>query len=117
MLINPFVFSDISNPFKQEARAYPVDFVYPKSRVFVTALQIPRNYSLRKLPEAFILKHENGGATFSMVSNLNKNLLTIKCSLNIARQIFTENEYASLRNFFTEVNRTMSKAIHIDKKL
>lgn len=117
ILINPFIFSDISNPFKLNTRMYPVDFLYPKSRVFVMAFHIPSDYSLRNLPEPFILKHENGGATFSMLSSLHKDLLTIKCSLNIARQIFTENEYASLKTFFSEVNRTMSKAIHIDKKL
>jgi hypothetical protein len=116
-LINPFVFCDISNPFKQEERQYPVDFVYPRNRSVIVSFNIPKDYALRKVPEQYSITPENGGAKFTFMSSLNNNLLTIRCTLKIEKQIYTQDEYAPLRQFFIAINRKISEPIQIDKKI
>ena len=115
-LINPFLFADILNPFKNEKRQHPVDFIYPRSRSIIISVKIPENYTLRKLPESCMIAPESGGAIFSLVSTLNANLLTIVCTFKIEKQIFVPNEYPELRRFFTETYRKISQPLQIDKK-
>jgi hypothetical protein len=83
----------------------------------VISFKIPEEYLLRKLPETFVLKPENGGAKFSYLASLSQNVLTIKCTLQIEKQIFNEDEYGILRAFFVEVNRKISEGIELDKKI
>jgi hypothetical protein len=115
MVINPFILTDIVTPFKDVNRNYPVDLLYPKNRSVIISFRIPDNYRLRRLPESIVLKPECPGAKFSFMSTLNNNMLTIKCTLNIERQIFTETEYGALKTFFSEINRILSEPIQIDK--
>jgi len=116
LLINPFLFSDISNPFKREERRYPIDFISPRNRSVIISFKIPDNYTLRRVPEAVSFSPEFGGAHFSFMSSLNNNVLTIVCRLRIEKQIFSQEEYAPLRQFFIEINRKISEPIQIDKK-
>jgi hypothetical protein len=116
IVINPFVFNDITNPFKQEGRNHPIDFLYPRSRTITISFQIPENYVLRKIPEKFAVAPESGGAKFTYLANLSNNILTVRCTFQVERQMFTEAEYPALRGFFVEVNRKISEAIQLDKK-
>ena len=115
LLVNPFHFSEVSNPFKVADRLYPIDFTYPRTQSIIVSLRLPEGYSLRKLPDQLALAPAEG-ARFGFVSSLNNNILTIICTLKIDRQIFTQEEYSSLRDFFSEVNRKLSEPIQIDKK-
>lgn len=117
MVLNPFIFSDIENPFKNEYREHPIDFLYPRTRSIIVSIDIPSNYTLRATPESIALRPEHGGARFSYQCSMMNNVLTIQATLQVDRQIFPENEYAPLRNFFMTVNKKLSEPIQIDKKL
>ena len=115
LLINPFYFTDISNPFKFPERNYPIDFIYPRTQSVIVSIRLPSGYSLRKLPEQFSLSPLEG-ATFAYISSMNNGILTIICTLKIGRQIFTQDEYQALRDFYTEINRKLTDPLQVDKK-
>jgi hypothetical protein len=116
IVINPFIFNDISNPFKATQRFYPVDFICPQKRSIIITFKLPDGYTLRKTPEDMVIVADTGGAKFSFASSFSNSVLSIKCNLQIDKQIFGEEEYPTLRNFFVEVNRKVSESIQIDKK-
>lgn len=116
MLINAFYFSNISNPFKLTERDYPIDFIYPRTQSIIFSLKVPDGYSLRKVPDALSLSPVDG-ARFGFVSSLNHNILTVICTLKIEKQIFTQEEYGPLRDFFSAVNRKLLEPLQIDKKI
>jgi hypothetical protein len=116
LLINPFLFNDIVNPFKSEKRQYPVDFVSTLKRSITISIKIPDRYAVQRIPESVLLKPECGGAKFSYQAGLSGNMLNVKCMLSIDRQIFTESDYAALRYFYSEVYRKLSEPIQLYKK-
>jgi hypothetical protein len=116
MILNPFVLTDMDNPFKAEKRNFPIDFIYPRTRSVTMVFQIPENYSLRSVPESIVLVPEKGGARFVYRCTVMNNMLTIKCDLLILNQIYNEGEYPALRNFFVNVNSILTRPIQFDKK-
>jgi transglutaminase-like putative cysteine protease len=51
MYVNPLLFLTLTeNPFKQEIREYPVDFVYPNQNKFNISLTIPEGFKLCHSP-------------------------------------------------------------------
>ncbi|MEO5603274.1 MAG: hypothetical protein ABIR06_20295 [Cyclobacteriaceae bacterium] len=116
VIINPFIFNDIANPFKHAERHYPVDFIFPQKRSIIVTIKVPDGYILRKTPEDMVITADTGGAKFSFMSSITNSVLSIRCNLQIDKQIFDEQEYPTLRNFFIEVNRKISESIQIDKK-
>lgn len=116
IFISPFLFSDITNPFRNENRQHPIDFIYPRSRSILISVQIPQNYILRNLPEPCRIAPASGGASFTLTSSYNNNLVTIICNFTIEKQIFAPAEYTALRNFFVEVQQKISQPLQIDKK-
>lgn len=63
-----------------------------------------------------VITADTGGAKFSFMSSITNSVLSIRCNLQIDKQIFDEQEYPTLRHFFIEVNRKISESIQIDKK-
>lgn len=116
IIVYPFALTDTYNPFQSEKRNFPIDFVYPKSRSVVVVFEIPANYSLRNIPESVVLTPESGGAKFLYRCAVMNNLLTIKYDLVMEKQVYLENEYLTLRNFFINVNDKVSQPIRLDKK-
>jgi len=116
VLINPYVFMDITHPFQSEGRKHPIDFITGRTRNTIVSIKIPDGLTLRKVPERLALRTETEGAMFSFEASVTNNVLSIKCNFAITRQIFTEAEYVSLRTFFTEVHRKLSEEILFDRK-
>lgn len=115
-LVNPFLFWDVANPFKEEKRQYPIDFIYPRNRSVIVSFRLPENHSLRSIPEPLGITLENGGARFNYRASLTSNILTIVCNLKIEKQVFSPEEYPALRQFFMEVTRKMAEPLQLDEK-
>ena len=62
MYINPLQFSRIkTNPFKEESRVFPIDFINPKVTTKTVRISIPSGYKIDEIPEntAFALPNNN----------------------------------------------------------
>jgi len=104
-----------SNPFRLEERKYPVDFGYPTDQLFYLNLQLPDNYVVEELPQTKIVLLPNNAGKFSYkVSTSGKSIIIIN-QLTINKQVFTYDEYASLKEFFSVMVAKQAEQIVLKK--
>lgn len=116
LLFTPFaLFEYASNPFKSEERKYPVDLTYPRDLSTTIVLTLPKDYSVKALPESMKFSTPDGGATFTYLSSTTGNMVQFRVVLKITKQVFTESEYKDLRMFFTEVGKKITSPIELSK--
>ncbi len=91
------------NPFKQEERKYPVDFLYPRETQGTLIITVPENYKLVTLPESAKISLQNNAGTFTYIIQQKGNNIMLKYSLNIEKAVFLQNEYKTLKSFYEQV--------------
>ena len=65
MYLNPMLFfAKHINPFKQEKREYPIDFVYPTQDKFMITIKLPEGYTVEQVPAPISLAMEQGLGSF-----------------------------------------------------
>ena len=116
MYLSPFLFFAINeNPFKQETREYPVDFVFPNEDKFNISLTIPDGYSVETLPlPKAVAMPENLGSFKYNISN-NGNQIQILYTLDINKAVMDSQYYEALKNFFKEIVNKQTEKIVLKK--
>jgi transglutaminase-like putative cysteine protease len=103
-LFNPFVLDGLKeNPFKSNARLYPVDFGAPVEETMILNLEYPTNYAIDGLPPKLALSLPQGGGRYLFEVQNTANKLTMNNSLLIAKPLFTSSEYHYLKELFNQV--------------
>ena len=88
------------NPFKQETREYPVDFIYPNEDKYTITIKIPEGYSVETLPAKSTIEMEGGLTTFKYNVSNNGQQIQALIVLDINQPIINSDDYASLKDFF-----------------
>ena len=101
----------IENPFKQNKRLYPVDFVHPFEKTFTVLIKLPDNYRVAEMPktERVLLPNNAGNFTYRIMEQYNQ--LTVYCRLIINKPLFSQAEYNQLKTFYTEVISKEAKPV------
>jgi hypothetical protein len=116
LYISPLLyFSFKENPFKQEQRQYPVDFVYPNQDNFKISLAIPEGYTVESLPESKVIAMPDNYARFSYEISKNNNQIQISYILDINKVVIENNYYDSLKDFFKELVNKNNEHIVLKK--
>lgn len=116
MYLSPFIFFALSeNPFKQENREYPVDFVYPNQQKFNMNLSIPDGYIVEVLPQpkAVAMPENIGNFKYNITNNGKQIQLLYTQDIN---QAVIESEYYEiLKNFFKQIVEVQTEKIVLKK--
>ncbi|HEY4789555.1 MAG TPA: hypothetical protein VIH57_26070, partial [Bacteroidales bacterium] len=118
LYINPMMYQRMDeNPFKVEERKYPVDFIYATELVYIFKLSLPDGYKVNTLPKPLIIKlPDNSASCLYQIANIGNTLqLTYKYLIN--KPLFTEDQYADLRAFFSEVIKKHNEPIVLSTNL
>jgi hypothetical protein len=116
MYISPLLFfTTKENPFKQENREYPVDFVYPTQDKYNVSLQIPEGYTIETLPEPKAMAMPENLAKFSYNITKNNNQIQLMYSFDINQAIISPDYYEALKNFFKELVNKQNEKIVLKK--
>jgi hypothetical protein len=91
------------NPFKQEKRKYPIDFVYRKGYRTTVILTVPDNYQAVTIPSPTRMILPDNGATFTYMIQQSGNRLTLISNLKLNKSFYTQKEYALLKTFYQKV--------------
>jgi hypothetical protein len=115
--VNPFVTSQIvSNPFKLADRAYPVDFGTAVEKLYICKFTLPEGYAIDELPQSKVLMTPGNGAKYSYNILQAGNTVTLTSSFQINKNIFLQQEYPHLREFYNQVVAKQAQQIVLKKK-
>ncbi|QHL88278.1 DUF3857 domain-containing protein [Nibribacter ruber] len=104
------------NPFKAATRQYPVDFSTPIDETYVLQYQLPQGYEVEELPQPVNLLLPNGAAKFNYQAQVTNGKLQIISKLAINKTVFSPEEYASLREFFSLMVAKHAEKVVLRKK-
>jgi len=116
MYVSPFLFLTITeNPFKQEDRKYPVDFVFPHQDKCNISIKIPEGYVVDKFPDskAVILPDSLGTMKYNI--SVNGNLIQLLYTFEINQAIIGSEYYEALKNFYKEIIIKQTEKIVLKK--
>lgn len=116
MYISPMLFySTTVNPFKQEKRSFPVDFVYPHQDRFTINLTIPEGYEVESVPEPVQLGMGGNVGTFqfSLAPNGRQLQMVISRAMNTAR--VNPEFYTGLKAFYDDMVKKQNEKIVLKK--
>jgi cyclophilin family peptidyl-prolyl cis-trans isomerase len=116
MYVSPFLFFETSaNPFKLEAREYPVDFMFPNQERLNISLTIPEGYAIETIPQPKALAlPENLGSFKYNISN-NGNQIQLLYTQDLNKAVIQAEYYEALKNFFREIVNKQTEKIVLKK--
>ncbi len=105
-----------SNPFKVKERKYPVDFGVPEEETYIASFSIPDTYIIEELPKQENVMLPNNGGRFLYSCLLDGNTLKITSRVNLKKAIYSEEEYAFLREFYDRIVSKHAEHVIFKKK-
>jgi hypothetical protein len=116
MYVSPFlVFAQTENPFKQEKREYPIDFVYPDQDKFSVSLTIPQGYVVESLPQSKALAMPDNLASFKYIISNTGNQIQLLYTHDTNQAIIGSEYYEELKSFYKEIVEKQNEKIVLKK--
>ena len=116
LYVSPFLFfATTENPFKQEIREYPIDFVFPKQNKYNITITIPQGYAIETLPQPQAVAMPGGLGNFKYMISANGNQIQLYYVLDINQAIIGSENYDLLKNFYKEIVNKQTEKIVIKK--
>ncbi len=117
LFLNPNFFEQIKgNPFNLDERKYPISFPYYKEKTVIVSIVLPDSIELIDMPKPINLQMPNNKASFSYQINLTNNQLLLKYKININDEVFPQNEYVYLKEFYNQIIKKHSELVIIKFK-
>jgi Domain of Unknown Function with PDB structure (DUF3857) len=114
--INPMLcYGEKENPFKAEERKYDVDFGAAKDKYFQMSLTLPEGYKVEEAPKTVRLQMPEANAKFEYLFEIKENKITLNTKLTFKRTNFYTDEYASLKQFYSQMLAKMGEQIVLTK--
>lgn len=116
LLFNPLLFLAITeNPFKQEKREYPVDFLYPNQNRYNVFIKIPEGYVVESLPQNKALAMPDNVASFKMSLTQNEGQIQIMFSFDVNEAVIGAEDYVVLKGLLAELVKKQTEKIILKK--
>ncbi len=116
LYITPLLFFSMAqNPFKQEAREYPVDFGFPNQEKYVVNIDIPEGYVVETLPESVNVQTEQNICGFKYGIQVSGNKIQVNFTQDIKLPIVNADDYVSLKDVFQKLVAKQNEKIVLKK--
>lgn len=103
------------NPFKEETRDYPIDFVHPHLDKYMVNIMIPEGYEVEALPENINYKLPEDEGNYSYLIKKNGKYLQLSIAFNYANSLVLSSRYQTFRAFFNSYIEKTSEKIVLKK--
>jgi hypothetical protein len=114
--INPFFIDKTTeNPFKLNERIFPVNYGYPRNNTYILSLKIPKEYTIKKLPEDKALALPNKGGRIIFKIKQSENTINLYLKVETKKKSYTNNEYFYLKEFYNQLIKIQDSFIEIEK--
>ncbi|HLF52953.1 transglutaminase [Flavobacterium sp.] len=116
MYFSPMVFfAETRNPFTQETREYPVDFVFPHQEKYSISVTIPEGYAVETIPESKALTIQDNMANFKYSISSNGKQCQLLFTVDINQAIIGSEYYDALKIFYKEMVDKQNEKIVLKK--
>ncbi|WP_282069056.1 DUF3857 domain-containing protein [Olleya namhaensis] len=117
LYISPLLFlTSEENPFTQDSRAYPVDFVCPLSDKYIVNIDIPEGYQLESLPESEAINFNTDALTFSYLTKQIGDKIQIVVNLEINNTYILPSDYTNFKEFYKIMTDKKAEKIVLKKQ-
>lgn len=114
--LNPLLFlTDTENPFKQEKREYPVDFVFPHEDKYMITIGLPDGFVVESIPQPLAISMEENIGTFKYTVQQQATGVQLMITSSINYGIVPANFYDTLKNYFQKIIEKQNEKIVLKK--
>ena len=110
-----FHFTETENPFKQETRLYPIDFIYPNQEKYSVSVKIPEGYSVESLPSSKAIGLPDDLGNFKYNISNTGNQIQLMFSFDINTPIISSDMYEVVKTFYKEMIAKQTEKIVLKK--
>ncbi len=116
MYVSPLlIFQLDQNPFKQEVREYPVDFMFPNQDKYTISLTIPDGYAIETVPEPQILALPANLGSFKYETATKGDQIQIGFTQEVNQAVIDAGYYEALKIFYKQMVSKQSEKIVLKK--
>ena len=116
--INPMLFfAEDSNPFKQDKRAFPVDFIFPQQEKYTVSVKVPEGYTLESVPAQVKLAMEDnlGSFQYAIQPSPAGNTVQLSAIFQLNSPVISAEYYTTLKDFFQKMIEKQNEKIVFKK--
>lgn len=114
--IKPMLYlGETENPFKQEKREYPVDFIFPRQERYIITFNCPEGYHIESVPEALALAMEENIGTFRYNVVQVQNQVQVRAMVELNYASISQDYYPTIKNFFDKMIEKQNEKIVLAK--
>lgn len=116
MFFSPlFFFATDENPFKQEKREYPIDFVYPSQDRYIINITIPDGYAVESLPTSISIPMSDNLFNAKYIISAADNKIQLSYTKDTNTSIISSEYYEELKAVYTEIIKKENVKIVLKK--
>lgn len=113
---NPLLFlAQTINPFKQDKRAFPIDFVYAYQERTTVSVKIPAGYMVESLPEKIQFAMDDNIGSFTYSIQQNGDTIQIVALEQVLLPIISQDYYSNVKDFFNKMATKQSEKVVLKK--
>ncbi|WP_054851926.1 DUF3857 domain-containing protein [Olleya sp. ITB9] len=117
LYLSPLLFfNQKENPFIQDTRLYPVDFVFPRSNKITVGFELPEGYIAEFVPEKAMVSFNDGEASFSYLIKQTANNFQLIATLDINKTLILPKDYENFKSFYQLVIDKYNEKIVLKKQ-
>lgn len=103
------------NPFTQEKREYPIDFVFPHQDKFTFTIVIPDGYVVESLPKPLSVGMEENLGSFKFNITNAGNQIQVSTIMDINQAMVSQMDYEMLKSFYKQMIDKQNEKIVLKK--
>ena len=113
---NPMLSEAIKkNPFAAAQRFYPVEMPYTKDDNYTLNMEIPKGYKVDELPKSVRFNLNEDEGMFEYIISNNGENIQMRCRLVLRKANFVNEDYESLREFYSFIVKKEAEQIVFKK--
>ena len=119
MYVVPFVAMQMDeNPFEREARAFPVDYAYPRTRTYVANIDLPEGWAAVDLPDPVQMSIPSGSVSYLRVVGPSPDGrgVQVRAVMTVRGVQVQPDEYPALRRLYDEIVATEAEALVVARQ-
>ncbi|RXJ44529.1 DUF3857 domain-containing protein [Gelidibacter gilvus] len=108
-------FAPKENPFKEDKREYPIDFIYAFNDRYIINVIVPDGYAVESIPESYVVQFQGNAGEFKYVAKVNGKMLQFLISLDLNQSFILPDEYANFKQFYQGITEKQTEKVVLKK--